>query len=102
MARVAWTARLRPDRIEEYEREHAAVWPSVLAVITAAGVRDYSIFRHEDRVFGVYECDDPEAANAMMAAGEAELGWNAAMLELFDPEVAERGADYMPEIFRLD
>ena len=54
----------RPDRIEEYEREHAAVWPSVLAVIKAAGVRDYSIFRPEDRVFGVYECDDPEAANA--------------------------------------
>jgi hypothetical protein len=38
----------------------------------------------------------------MMAAGERELGWNAAMLELFDPEVRERGADYMPEIFRLD
>ena len=61
-----------------------------------------SIFRFEDRVFGVYTCDDPETANAMMAAGEADIGWNAAMLTLFQPEVAERGADYMPEIFRLD
>lgn len=102
MARVAWTARLRPDRIEAYERAHAAVWPQVLELIRSAGVRNYSIYRYEDRVFGYYECDDPERARAMIDAGQRELGWSDAMLELFDPEVAERGADYLPEIFRLD
>lgn len=102
MARVAWTARLRPDRIEDYERTHAAVWPEVLSLIKDAGVRDYSIFRFEDRVFGVYECDDPEAAQTLMDEGETRLGWRAAMAELFEPEVSERGADPMVEIFRLD
>jgi L-rhamnose mutarotase len=102
MARVAWTARLRPDRVEDYERAHAQVWPAVLKVIRDAGVHDYSIFRHEDRVFGVYECDDPAAAQAAMDAGERELGWRAAMADLFMPEVSERGADPMTEIFRLD
>jgi L-rhamnose mutarotase len=102
MARVAWTARLRPDRIHEYERAHAAVWPEVLALIKEAGVRNYSIYRHEDRVFGYYECDDPGAALERMQAGEGELGWRAAMAGLFAPEVGERGADYMVEIFRLD
>ncbi|CAN5437803.1 L-rhamnose mutarotase [soil metagenome] len=102
MARVAWTARLRPDRISDYEREHAHVWPEVLDVIKEAGVRNYSIYRHEDRVFGYYECDDPVAAQAAMDIRERELGWRAAMAELFMPEVAERGADPMPEIFRLD
>lgn len=102
MARVAWTARLRADKIEEYERAHATVWPEVLALIKRAGVRDYSIYRFEDRVFGCYQCDDPEGAEAMITAGQRELGWAAAMAELFVPEVAERGADEMPEIFRLD
>jgi L-rhamnose mutarotase len=102
MARVAWTARVRADRIEEYERAHAAVWPEVLALISSAGVRNYSIFRYQERLFGYYECDDPEGARAVMEAGERELGWTAAMSELFEPEVAERGADYLPEIFRLD
>lgn len=102
MARVAWTALVRPDRLEEYERAHATVWPEVLKLIKDAGVRNYSIYRHENRLFGYYECDDPEAAQAKMDAGERELGWRAAMEELFEPEVAERGADAMPEIFRLD
>ncbi len=102
MARVAWTAKVRAERIEEYERAHAAVWPEVLALITAAGVRNYTIFRHGQRIFGYYECDDPERARAMIDAGQRELGWSDAMFELFEPEVAERGADYLPEVFRLD
>lgn len=102
MARVAWTALVRPDRIEEYERAHAAVWPEVLKLIKDAGVRNYSIFRYQNRLFGYYECDDPDAARAMMQRGEHETGWTAAMAELFEPEVGERGADEMPQIFRLD
>ena len=27
MARVAWTGRLRPDRIDDHVAAHAAVWP---------------------------------------------------------------------------
>ena len=102
MARVAWTMLLREDKIEEYEREHAAVWPEVLAIIKAAGVSNYSIYRHGTRVFGYFECDDPEKAIAEMAVGESRAGWGEAMLPLVAPEVAERGMDYMPEIFRLD
>ena len=102
MARVAWTASVRQDRIAAYERAHAAVWPEVLKLIKAAGVHNYSIYRWENRIFGYYECADPEAAQAQMDKGERELGWRAAMAELFEPEVAERGADAMSEIFRLD
>ncbi len=102
MARVAWTARLRPDKIEEYERAHAAVWPEVLVVIKEAGVRNYSIHRFGDRVFGYFECDDVEAARAHMGAGQARLGWGEAMALLFAPEVTERGPDDMKEIFRLE
>lgn len=102
MARVAWTALVRPDRIAEYEEAHAAVWPEVLKVIKDAGVRNYSIYRHENRLFGYFECDDPERSMAEMAEREKATGWSAAMAELFEPEVSERGPDYMPEIFRLD
>jgi lactoylglutathione lyase len=102
MARVAWTGRLRPDKIDEYEAAHAAVWPEMLQMIRDAGVRNYSIYRFGDRVFGYYECDDAEAAIAYQAAAEVTTRWNAWMSQLFDPEVAENGPDYLPEIFRLD
>lgn len=102
MARVAWTGRLRPDKIDEYVTAHAAVWPDMLAMISAAGVRNYSIYLFEDRVFGYYECDDPAATQAFMRDAEVTARWNAAMAPLFAPEVAEQGLLGLPEVFRLD
>jgi L-rhamnose mutarotase len=101
VARVAWTARLRPEKIDEYVDAHANVWPDMLAMIKAAGVRNYSIYRFGERVFGYYECDDPDAAAAYMASAEVTTRWNAAMAPLFAAEVAAEGLVYLPEIFRL-
>jgi L-rhamnose mutarotase len=39
--------RLRPERVGEYERLHAAVWPDVLATISRCNLRNYSIFVRE-------------------------------------------------------
>ena len=55
MVRVAWTGRLRPDKIEAYVEAHANVWPGVVDAMRAAGMRDYSVFIFGDRVFGTYE-----------------------------------------------
>jgi L-rhamnose mutarotase len=102
MARVAWSARLRPDKIDEYVKEHAAVWPDMLQMIKDSGVRNYSIYLCGDRVFGYYECDDPAGTKAYQAAQEVTKRWGAAMAPLFHPEVAEQGLQDLPEVFRLD
>ena len=102
MARVAWTGRLRPEKINEYVAAHANVWPEVLKMLKDVGIRNYSVYLFGDRVFGYYECDDAAFALAHQAASEVIKRWSAAMQELFDVEVTERGATYLPEIFRLD
>ena len=102
MTRVAWTARLRPDKVDAYVEAHANVWPDVLAAITRAGIRDYSIWLFGDRVFAQYECDDPEVAIAVENADEATQRWRALMREYFEPELAVNGVTWLPEIFRLD
>jgi L-rhamnose mutarotase len=102
MARVAWTARLRPEKINEYVDMHANVWPEVLAMLKEAGIRNYSIYLYGDRVFGYYECDDAASAIAVQDASEINKKWSVLMKQLFDLEVTERGATYLPEIFRLD
>jgi L-rhamnose mutarotase len=102
MARVAWTARLRPEKVDDYVREHANVPPDVLAAITAAGIRNYSIFLFENRVFAYYECDDPDQAANLEAAAEATQRWRKRMLDLWEDEVATEGVTFLPEIFRLD
>ena len=101
--RVAWTARLRPELIEGYVEAHAAVWRDALAAIQAAGIRDYSIWLFEDRVFAQYEVDgDREEAIRIEDAAEATQRWRALMREYFLPEVATQGITWMPEIFRLE
>ena len=102
MAQVGWTARVRPDKVQDYVKAHAAVWPDVLAAITNAGIRNYSIFLFETRVFGYYECDDPEQALIDEAKPEAMTRWRDVMHTLFEDEVTTEGATFMPQIFRLE
>ena len=57
MERMGHCIRLRPDKIDEYKRLHAAVWPGVLAAITACNIRNYSIFlkERENLLFAYWE-----------------------------------------------
>lgn len=50
---------LRPERLAEYRAAHAAVWPEILAALTEAGIRNYSIFHHDGKLFGYYEYIGP-------------------------------------------
>jgi L-rhamnose mutarotase len=102
MARVAWTARLRPEKIDTYIEEHANVWPDALEAIKAAGIRDYSIWLWQDRVFAQYEADDPEEALRIEEAAEATQRWRAHMRECFTEELATEGVTWLREIFRLE
>ncbi len=102
MTRVAWTARLRPDKADAYVEAHANVWPDVVAAIRAAGIRDYSIWLCGDRVFAQYETDDQEASLRIESAAEATQRWRALMREYFEDEVATEGVTWLEEIFRLE
>jgi L-rhamnose mutarotase len=42
--RIGSVIGIDPNRIEEYKRLHAAVWPDVLAANERANIRNYSIF----------------------------------------------------------
>jgi len=105
MARVAFQLRVAPDRIGEYRRRHASVWPEMLREIEASGRRNYSIFLRDDGLlFGYYECDDPGASEEYLAASPVAARWEAEMSEFFDglDGRADQGATILTEIFNLD
>ncbi len=55
MKRMGLCIGLKPDAIPEYREVHAAVWPEVLAAITKANIRNYSIFlREPDNILFAY------------------------------------------------
>ncbi len=77
MRRFGQVIGLKPDQIEAYERLHAAVWPEVLAMISACNIRNYSIFRHGEQLFAYFEYTgaDYEADMAKMAADPKTREW---------------------------
>ena len=100
--RTAFVLRVRPDRVDEYVAAHRAVWPELLEALKAAGVRNYSIFRSGNQMFGYLEADDLDRAAAHMAAQEVNTRWQDAMAELLEERVPDAGPAPLEEVFRLD
>ncbi|MBM3987739.1 MAG: L-rhamnose mutarotase [Planctomycetes bacterium] len=82
MKRYGMVIRLRRDKVEDYVRMHAAVWPSVLARISACNLRNYSIFLQQlddarPYLFAYFEYtgSDFAADMARMAADPETQRW---------------------------
>jgi L-rhamnose mutarotase len=105
MPRYAYQLRIKPDAIEEYEREHRRVWPELLAKLKEVGVSDYSIFRRGQELVLSLTVDDLDKAFAELDRDPVNQRWQEFMSRLFEPvpdlEPGERFA-MMKEVFRLD
>jgi L-rhamnose mutarotase len=100
--RSAFVLRVRPDKIAEYVEAHRSVWPEMLAALREAGIRNYTIFRNGNEVFGYFESDDLEAAAEHMAQQDVNARWQDAMAGLLEARVPDAGPPALEEIFRLD
>jgi len=101
--RICFTLQVRPERLEEYRRRHAAVWPEMLAALREAGWHDYSLFLREDGLLvGFLITDDFEAARAAMDATDVNTRWQAEMAEFFVDGRPDRTFHVLTEVFNLD
>jgi L-rhamnose mutarotase len=100
--RSAFVLTVRPERLDEYVAAHRAVWPEMLAALKGAGIRNYSIFRSGNQMFGYFEADDLEAAGRYLAGQEVCTRWQDAMGHFLEQRVPEAGPPPLEEIFRLD
>jgi L-rhamnose mutarotase len=100
--RTAFVLRVRPDKIEEYVRAHREVWPEMLEALRGAGIRNYTIFRDGNQVFGYFEADDLGAAERYLARQDVSTRWQDTMAELLEQRVPDAGPPALEEIFRLD
>jgi L-rhamnose mutarotase len=100
--RSAFVLQVRPERIESYVHAHRHVWPEMLDALRSAGIRNYTIFRHGNQMFGYLESDDLEAAAQYLAEQEVSGRWQDAMAELLEQRVPDSGPPPLEEVFRLD
>lgn len=103
--RFCFELQVMPDRIDEYRRRHAEVWPEMLAALRDTGWTNYSIFlRPDGLLIGYFETTDLTAATAGMAALSVNARWQAEMAELFVPtqQSVDDGLVLLTEVFNLD
>jgi L-rhamnose mutarotase len=105
MERVCFQLQVRPDRLDEYRRRHAAVWPDMLEALKATGWRNYSIFVRDDGLLiGYFETESLEAAQSGMADTEVNARWQADMAPFFEQldGAPDTGFLRLTEIFHLE
>ena len=100
--RSAFVLRVRPEKIDDYVAAHASVWPEMLAALRGAGIRNYTIFRAGNQVFGYFETDELDATEAYLAQQEVCTRWQDHMAALLEERVPDAGPPQLEEIFRLE
>jgi len=79
MKRMGMVIGIAPERVAEYRRLHAAVWPAVLERIAASGIRDDTIYLREPEnlLFASWEYDgsELEGDRAAIAADPQTQRW---------------------------
>jgi L-rhamnose mutarotase len=107
MQRFAAVIRLRPEQEAEYRTLHAEVWPAVLAALTRANVRNYSIFLRDGVLFSYLEYvgEDYAADMARVAEDPETQRWWTFTDPCQQPvDTAAPGEWWAPmeEVFHLD
>jgi L-rhamnose mutarotase len=112
MKRYGSVIGLRPEKLEEYKRLHAAVWPGVLKMIKECHIRNYSIYlrqldngKHYLFSYLEYVGQDFQADMAKMAADPTTRKWwdvcEPCQAPLANRAEGEWWAN-MEEVFHLD
>lgn len=105
MERVAFCLRLRPGAGEAYDQAHQAVWPEMLALLKAAGVSEYSIFRRDELLILTMQVENFDCTWDRIEQSPINARWQQAMAQFFAPMDALRPGERFPmmrEVFYME
>jgi len=109
MQRMGMLIGLKSDRVAEYKKLHAAVWPEILDKISECNIRNYSIFLREPEnllfAYWEYEGTDFEADMRRMAADPNTRRWWDICMPCQEPLESRRDGEWwamMDEVFHHD
>jgi len=107
MKRFGQVIRIKPEKLAEYKRYHAKVWPEILRKITECNIRNYSIYHKDGLLFATYEYvgADQKADMDKMAADPKTKEWWAIVKPMQDPLETRAPGEWwadMEEVFHLD
>lgn len=75
--RIALHSVIADGAVDVYRAHHARVPDELAALFARAGIRDWAIWRSGDRLFHLVDCDDWDAAMAVVGPDPANARWQA-------------------------
>ncbi len=112
MKRYGSVLGLKADRVEDYKKIHAAVWPEVLKQIRDSGIRNYSIYLRQfpdgnHYLFSYFEYvgGDFDGDMAKMAADPVTQDWWKVCMPMQEPLSDRADGEWwagMEEVFHCD
>jgi L-rhamnose mutarotase len=90
--RLAFRMKLKPGFREEYRRRHNTIWPELKALLSHAGIYEYSIFLDEqtDTLFAFQKLRSGEGSQVLGANPIVQRWWK------YMADIMETNADYSP------
>ena len=107
MKRYGQIIGVKQEKLEEYKKYHAAVWPEVLEMIRQCNIRNYSIFYKDGMLYAYFEYvgDDFGADMARMAADPMTQKWWDVMMPMQIPVATRAEGEWwatLEEVFHVD
>ena len=107
MKRYGMLIKVKPDKIEEYKKLHAAAWPGVLKTITECNIRNYTIYLKDNFLFSYFEYIGKDYKSDMnkMAADPITQKWWEICIPCQEPVESRSEGEWwteMEEVFHWD
>jgi len=107
MQRFGMVIRVKPEKLDEYKRLHAAAWPGVLKTISESNIHNYSIYLKDGFLFSYFEYhgQDYAADMAKMAADPVTQEWWKLTDPCQEPLPTRKEGEWwasMEEVFHTD
>lgn len=107
MQRIGSLIQVKPDRLDEYKKCHAAVWPGVLKKITECNIRNYSIYFKDGMLFSYFEYigENFQADMDKMARDPETQRWWDFVKPMQQPMATRKEGEWwanMEEVFHYD
>ena len=106
MQRVCFLLQVKPDRLDDYRRDHEDVWPEMLDALRRHGWHNYSLFLRDDGLLvGYVETPSIEKALAGMQGEEVNARWQETMKDYFvslETGAADTSFEMLDQVFYLE
>lgn len=102
--RIALHSEITPGHIDEYRARHARIPDELRELFDEAGIADWTIWRSGHRLFHLVECDDFDAAMAVVNASAANDRWQADIgrfVAVFHDRDGQEGFAPLDEVWSL-